>query len=403
MALGDKKNTYLIGIKGVGMTALAQILKSRGIGVMGSDTDEKFFTDEVLDKLGIEVIENFSEGNISPDIDLVIRSQAYTKENNIEVFEAEKRGVDIITYPEALAELFNSSYGIAVCGTHGKSTTSAMLGFILEKAGFDPTVVVGSRINEWGSNARAGNSKYFVIEADEYKSAFLRYKPKMIILTNIDFDHPDAFKNENEYRKVFEKFMSDNNEAKLIDGRNIEIKDFNLKLPGAYNLENATLAYRAALSLGVEKSKAVEALEGFGGLARRFESYGEYRGALLYDDYAHHPTEIRAVLKGAKQKYPGKKIIALFQPHTYSRTEALFGEFIDALEGADEVYILKTYGSAREEGEDTSGKNLADKLNTKYFQTHKDAAEFIKNKLNKDVLFLALGAGDGWEVLKLLN
>ncbi|MEX0877481.1 MAG: Mur ligase domain-containing protein [Candidatus Spechtbacterales bacterium] len=440
--LENIKKAYLIGIKGVGMTALAQILQSRGAEVLGSDTEEKFFTDEVLKKLNIHVIENFSPKNIPGDADIIIRSVAYTKENNIEVAEAKNRGVPVITYPEALAELFNKSYGIAVCGSHGKSTTAAMLGYVLEYAGYDPTVVVGSRVNKWQSNARAGGSKYFVIEADEYKEAFLKYKPKVIVLTNIDYDHPDYFKDEHSYRNAFQKFMFENIEAQVIDGREVEKKEeFNLKLIGEYNQKNANCAYQAALKIGVEPLLAKKAIEEFDGIARRFESKGEYGGAKLYDDYAHHPTEISALIEGVRKSYPNRRIIILFQPHTYSRTESLFDNFVQSLRSADKVYILKTYSSARETpstgsapkggqagqdpsagsapkggqagqdpsagsgqgGEDVSGKKLAKELNASYFENYQEAAKTIKKDLSDSVLFITVGAGDGWRVSDILN
>ena len=413
------KKAYLIGIKGVGMTALAQILQSRGVGVLGSDTEEKFFTDEVLKKLNIPVIEKFSSQNIPQDTDVIVRSVAYNVENNLEVAEAENRGVPIITYPDALAELFNNSYGIAVCGSHGKSTTAAMLGYVLEYAGYDPTVVVGSRVNKWQSNARVGSSEYFVIEADEYKEAFLKYRPKVIVLTNIDYDHPDYFKDEHSYRNAFQKFMFENIEAQVIDGREVENKEkFNLKLIGEYNQKNANCAYQAALKIGIEPHVAQKALEEFDGIARRFENRGEYNGAKLYDDYAHHPTEISALVKGVQDGYPNRRIIILFQPHTYSRTESLFDDFVHSLSAADRVYILKTYSSAREthstgstpeggqagqEGEDMLGKKLAKELDAQYFENHREAAKTIKKDLNDSVLFLTVGAGDSWRVLDIIS
>lgn len=401
--LENVKKAYLIGIKGVGMTALAQILQARGVEVFGSDTDEKFFTDEVLKKLKISVIENFSADNVPEDADVIVYSQAYTSENNPEIAEANTRGVPVITYPDALAEIFNSSFGIAVCGSHGKSTTAAMLGYILEQAGFDPSVVVGSRINKWGSNARAGSSKYFIIEADEYKESFLRYKPKIIVLTNIDYDHPDYFKDDHAYRNAFQKFIFENVEAQVIDGRSLNIEEpFTLKYIGDYNQKNANCAYNAAIKIGVKPHVAKKALEEFDGIARRFENRGEYKGAQLYDDYAHHPTEIKELLRGVCERYPEKRIVVLFQPHTYSRTERLFDDFVAAFDSADEVNILKTYASAREEGEDDSGANLAKELHAQYFETHEKAAEKIKKELDSDAIFLTIGAGDGWKVIDII-
>lgn len=403
--LEEVKKIYMIGIKGAGMTALAQILQARGVEVSGSDTEEKFYTDEVLERLKIPFKEGFNVANIPDDAEVVIRSNAYDAENNEEVQSVESEGLPVITYPEALAELFNNSWGIAICGTHGKSTTTAMLGFVLEYAGLDPTVVVGSRVNQWKSNARAGKSEYFVLEADEYKGAFLKYKPKMILMTNIEFDHPDYFKDAHAYRNVFQEFLFTETIEKVLEGEKMdESLKFNLKLPGEYNQQNARLAYNAALELGVSPQKAKEALESFEGIARRFEYYGNYKGAELYDDYAHHPTEVSALLGGVKEKYSDKKINIIFQPHTISRTKALFDEFVKCFEGADRVYILKSYNSAREEGDDVYGRKLAEELSGEYFETCEEAADKIGDELDENTVFLTVGAGDAWRILnKWLN
>jgi len=403
--LKNIKKAYLIGIKGVGMTALAQILQSRGVSISGSDIDEKFFTDKILNKLNIPFVEKFAKENIPNNVGVVIHSVAYNKKNNIEIVEAGHRGLRIMTYPEVLAELFNDTYGIAVAGSHGKSTTAAMLGYILEQAGYDPTVVVGSRVNQWKSNARVGKSKYFVIEADEYKEVFLSYNPKIILITNIDYDHPDYFKTKIEYKNAFDKFIHKVAKKDLITVPNKSIKSFSLglSLPGEYNQQNAFLAYEAALRLGVDTRTAHNALENFNGIARRFEYYGVYNGAELFDDYAHHPGEIKAVLKAARQNWPKKQIKVLFQPHTYSRTEALFDDFLKSFNDSNQVFILKTYGSVREKGKDVSGKKLAKELGAQYFQNHKEAVVYFNNKLNKNSVLFALGAGDAWRVLEVLR
>src|SRR3990167_4062593 len=400
-SLKNIKTAYFIGIKGVGMTALAQILQSRGVRVDGSDTQEKFFTDEVLKKLQIEFIEKFSVDNIPSNVDLFITSVAYLNKQNPELEHVKKLGLPLITYPQALAELFNSSYGIAVAGSHGKSTTTAMLGVLLEQAGYDPTVIVGTCVNQWGSNARAGHSNFFVVEADEYMDAFLQYEPKIVVVTNIDYDHPDYFKTKEQYKESFQKFTTQPSVQTTVMGLDDRIDvNFNLKVSGEYNQKNAYLAYRVALQLGISPEIAKKALENFEGTARRFEYYGNYKGAELYDDYAHHPTEIEAVIRNVKQKFLDKKIIVLFQPHTYSRTESLFSNFVSVLSKVQEVYVLKSYASVRESGEDISGKRLAQALNAVYFDSFDDATNFLKNKLGSNNIFLALGAGNQWRVLE---
>ena len=403
MKLSEAKIVYCIGIKGVGMTAFAQILKARGASVSGSDTTEHFFTDEVLGKLGVPFTEGFDAKNIPDSIDLVITSPAYINSDNPEIAEVRKRGVKLITWHDGLAELFNEGYGVAVCGTHGKSTTTAMLGTILEHAGKDPTVVVGSRVNAWESNARSGSSDLFVIEADEYRDAFLHYRPKMILVTNIEYDHPDYFPTAESYAMSFKEFMDRVPVEKLLRTPT-ELRHFDLKIPGEHNQRNANLAFEAARALGVDEETAREALESFAGLARRFEHYGSAAsGAALYDDYAHHPTELKALVQAAREYFPRKRIVLLFQPHTFSRTQRLFTEFCNALNDADEVGILRTYASAREEGEDEVGKKLAQSLKAPYFGSHEEAVEHFSRSLSANDVLFAVGAGDGWQVLKELR
>lgn len=396
------QSAYFIGIKGVGMAAFAQILRGRGVAVSGSDTTEIFFTDDVLRSLNIPFTEGFSADNVPSDVDIVITSPAYINTDNPEILRVKELGKELITWHDGLAQFFNAGFGIAVCGTHGKSTTTAMLGTILEQAGMDPTVMVGSRVNAWNSNARVGKSDYFVIEADEYREAFLHYSPKMIVVTNIEYDHPDYFPTVESYEAAFAEFTGRVTRENLIHTPS-ELVPFALKFPGEHNQKNANAAYRAALCLGVDADIARSALEGFSGLARRFEYVGEYRGMPLYDDYAHHPTEITALLQGAREQFSDKKISVLFQPHTFSRTERLFDEFVTALSRADSVAILRTYGSARESGEDTIGQKLAQALNAPYFSHHEEAAAYFADNASEHSVLFSVGAGDGWQVLRALK
>lgn len=203
----NSTNCYLIGIKGVGMTALAEILKNQGKNVSGSDVAEKFFTDKVLKNLKIPIKETFSEKNLPGDIDLVIYSTAYNSDNNPEIKAAQERGLKILTYPEAVAALFNQSLGLAVCGTHGKTTTSAILSTALQSLGFDPTALLGSEVLNWKSNSISGKSPLFVLEADEHQNKLKFYNPWGIIVTNIDYDHPDFYPNEKDYFSSFKDFI----------------------------------------------------------------------------------------------------------------------------------------------------------------------------------------------------
>ncbi|MBI4281365.1 UDP-N-acetylmuramate--L-alanine ligase, partial [Candidatus Uhrbacteria bacterium] len=199
------KEIYMIGIKGVGMTALAEVLHGWGKRVTGSDTEERFQTDDILRKSGIPFVEGFVKENVPADVDCVIYSTAYN-EKNPEVAEAERRELPMLSYPEALGQLMEGKYGIAIAGSHGKTTTTALLGHVMAEAGLDPTVIVGSEVKNWGANARVGKSEYVVIEADEYQNKFQYYNPKGLVITNIDWDHSDYYKTPKEYKQAFDVF-----------------------------------------------------------------------------------------------------------------------------------------------------------------------------------------------------
>ncbi len=444
------KKAYFVGIKGVGMTALAQVLRARGIKVSGSDTHEKFFTDEVLEKLKIPLHEGFRKSNIPKNTDLVITSTAYfnvTRQSrvtlNIEIQETLKRKIPILTYPEALGLLFQESYGIAVAGTHGKTTVTAMLGVILEEAGLDPTVIVGTRVNQWGSNARASTrgikspnrggrdrAPLLVAEADEYQEAFLNYEPKGLIVTSIEYDHPDYFKTfgtyKNAFRKLVRKVPKDGFIVANWDDENIrevttsarcrivkykmnQQKSFKLKLlvPGEFNILNALAAATLVHELGVGLPIIKKALANFQGTARRFEILQD-TNPIIIDDYAHHPTEVQATLKAVRGRWPKKEIWVVFQPHTFSRTEALLKDFSSSFNDADRVFILKTYSSAREVRGKVGAKELAKGTakhhkRVQYVSSIPEAVKVIKNELNSKQVLITMGAGNVWEVANVLG
>lgn len=431
------KSVYFIGIKGVGMCGLAQILKALGYEVYGSDVKEKFFTDEVLKKLKIKVFEGFKRSNLFKNFDLVIVSQAYATKyrdkflsNNPEVKEALRRKMKVITYPEAVASIFNQSFGIAICGSHGKSTTSAMIAEILRKTNRSFIALIGSEVLAWRSNAfiRVKNTldikkNIFVLEADEYREAFLNYKPKIIVLTNIDYDHPDYFSDKNKYRNAFRRFINNLTgkkilitETKLKIPKNIKVikpskLKFNLRFKGEHYEKNANLAYTCGRILGIDREKIKKALENYRGIRRRFEIVGKFRDCILIDDYAHHPTEIESVLESLKNFDKDlNKIWIIFQPHTYSRTLALFPNFVKVLKKIPKLIILKSYSSAREKLE--KGKTdpafklyyVIKKVNNqvKYFVNHEDVVKFLKEKVSDETAIVTIGAGDVWKILNLL-
>jgi len=435
------KKVYFIGIKGVGMCALANIMKNLGYEVLGSDTEEKFFTDEVLKRLKIRYFEGFKKNNITEKVDLVIVSQAYAKRvnnnietKNVEVKEAIKRNIPILLYPEALSIFFNQSFGIAVCGSHGKSTVSAMIGEILRKSKKDYIALVGSEVIDWKSNSSLRIKKErdlknipFVIEADEYREAFLNYKPEIIVLTNIDYDHPDYFKNFIEYKRAYEKFLKNLKGKKILitaekiklpkDVKKIEVDyskvpDFKLKFSGNHYKKNAYLAYLTAKVLGIKKEVILRALKEYKGIKRRFEYWGEVKinkkKVKLIDDYAHHPREIESVLNSLTEiGVDLDKVWLIFQPHTFTRTQALFDDFVKALSKFKKVIILKTYASARERGLKDLSKDLALKLKEKiiarYFADKEKVVKFLKDNIKDEEYIISCGAGDVWKILENLK
>lgn len=368
---------------------------------------------------------------------------------------AKGKGIEMISYPEMLGRIFNQKYGIAVCGTHGKTTTTAMLAECLKAAGLDPTVVVGSMVKKWRGSALVGKSEFMVIEADEYQNKFRFYNPQSMILTSADWDHPDFFKTYEEYKKVFIDFVKkiprhgflvvcgDRSETLEIAKQakckvitygfmkenNLRIKshgiekgkqifnlwlsdknlgDFELEIPGKHNLLNAAAAVAMARQFNADLDKVRKALSEFEGTARRFEYIGSRNGAILIDDYAHHPEEIKATLEAAREFFPKKKIWCVFHPHTFTRTKALLSEFAQSFENADRVIILDIYGSAREVQGGVHSKDLVEKAqkyhkNVEYVPTIDETVAFLKDEIGSDDVVIAMGAGNVWEVADKLK
>ena len=451
--LSSVKHAYLIGIKGTAMEALAEIFTARGIQVTGSDVSDIFYTDELLNDMGIRAHIGFDQNHIPPNADLIVHSTAYTAENNPEVAFAKSRDLPVISYPEALSMLFAGHIGIAVTGTHGKTTTTAMLGEILRKEELSPTVLVGSKVMNWGRSTLAGSGVHFIAEADEYQNKLRFYQPHGVVVTNIDYDHPDFFKTEEEYAGVFKEFflkipragflvynINDSKSAALADslqcrtvsfgegdadfvllsrnatsmgqvfrfGARSDGKEYEcmLQLSGRHNAVNALAAIAAAAELGVAISASITSLAGFKSSERRFQEMGRTEnGGVLFDDYAHHPEEIKATLKGARERFPDKKIIAAFHPHTFSRTKALFDSFAQAFGLADVVYILDIYASARENASaaDVHSRDLVERIkqngvDAEYVPTIADLAPIIAREMDKDTVFISMGAGDIWKI-----
>jgi len=459
------KNIYLIGIKGSGMAGLAEILKSLDAQVSGSDVKEKFFTDKVLKKLEISYLEGFSEKNVPANIDLIIYSTSYNTENNPEFKLAKEKNFPMMSYPEAIALIFNQKFGIAVSGTHGKTTTSALLATVFKNCDIDPMAVIGSRVTEWESNALVGKGDAFVLEADEYQNKLKLYQPKGAILTSLDFDHPDTFQNFSEYKNAFSDFIgkifksgfavvcgddanvidvtknaqceilkygfSEDNDIQItnyklqisneIQNPNSKIQTFNIvygednlgefqiNLVGKHNVLNATAVVAVSQKMNLDLEKTREALKNFKGIARRFEFIGERNGAILIDDYGHHPEEIKVTLKGAREIYPEKNIIAVFMPHSYSRTQSLLEEFAQSFDEANQVIVLDIFGSARENAGQVSSADLVKLINkynhekAEYLPKVEEAVEFLQNKIGRNDIVICIGAGNSHEVAEKLN
>ncbi|MFH1429902.1 MAG: cyanophycin synthetase [Candidatus Uhrbacteria bacterium] len=422
------KSVYCIGVKGAGLSSLAQLLHARGVRVSGSDTDTHYFTQETLDAQGIPYVEGFAAGQIPDDVELVIRSTAYG-EDHVEVADALRRGLRVVTYPEAIAMVFNSGKGIAVCGTHGKTTTTAMLGHILITCEQDPTVIVGSVVPQFGGSARSGKSDVIVIEADEYQNKLALYDPFGVVLLNIEFDHPDFFSDIDAYVRVFREFVARIPEdgfliARGDDARVREVAqlarcsvvwfatedakrlDAGLRVPGLHNRLNALAAIAAAEQLGVRHADSERALVTFDGTKRRFECVGEVGGVTIIDDYAHHPTEIRAAVQAARERYPDRRLVVAFQPHTYTRTIALKEQFAAAFE-VDRVFVMDIFGSAREQHGGITPQELAGAI--EQHQTHASASGGVeetvvalKTEVRSGDVVLCLGAGENDRVAQQL-
>lgn len=451
------KKVYFIGIKGSGTASLAQIFHNQGIEVIGSDVSEKFFTDEILQNAGISFKENFSEENISSEnnINLVVYSSSYNS-NNPELKWAMANNIQALSYAEALGEISKQKFTIAVCGTHGKTTTSAMLTVAMKESGLDPTAIVGSKINQLGTGAVSGKSGYFVVEADEYQNKFQYYYPSIVVLTSVDFDHPDYFENFEEYKEVFKAFISKipphgflvawggsvdvvevaksarcnvifydffsaadsiyrlKEEFNKNGKNNVDFyavpRGFSLQVPGKHNLLNASAVLALSKKLKMKEDDVKRSLSNFQGTARRFELLGKTEsGATIIDDYAHHPEEIRATLKATRERYPEKNIICVFHPHTFSRTEKLMGEFSQCFDNCDSLIILDIYGSAREAKGAVTSADLVEKIKkfkkwAVHIPTIDEAFAHLEKEIGVNDLLITMGAGNVNELgLKLVG
>lgn len=465
------KRIHFVGIKGVGMTPLAIIAKEAGIAVSGSDIDERFITDQALESKGIKSLVGFSPEHITSDIELVITTGAHGGFDNPEVVKALDEGIPVMSAGEAVGEFMDGEVlgkkllGISIAGSHGKTTTTAMLTTILQENKLDPSYLIGT--GSFGNKlpGHFGKGTYFIAEADEYatepkhdrKARFLWQHPKYALFTNIEHDHPDIYPTLESVVSVFKQFankipkdgvlvgngddervyaitrnlscrsvsygFSPKNDYVLthvhlsgaqtffrVSHKGIDLGEFRLSVSGEHNALNALGATLLALEAGVTLDNIKAALTQFTGSKRRLEYKGQLvSGAHIFDDYAHHPTEIKSTLKSLRARYPQSTLIAIFQPHTYSRTKTLLNEFVSAFDAAHNVIITDIFPSAREAIDPTvSSKLLVEKLSTRhpaalYIQSHEDIVNLIiKERLKDNVTVVFMGAGDIYKLIDLL-
>mgnify|MGYP001582556938 FL=1 len=409
MTLGDLekiKHVHLIGIGGIGVSAIARMMLHEGKIVSGSDAASSMITDELM-KLGVVVMIGQRAENLPARVDLVVYSPAVSI-NNPELVAARARDEIVLSYPEMLGLISSDKFTIAIAGTHGKTTTTAMVAQIMIAAGLDPTVIVGSLMTDnhgRRTNFIAGHSRYLVVEACEYKRAFLHLQPQILVITNIDNDHLDYYRDLEDIKSAFAELVKKLPASGVLVDNFTGIlaepaiaTDLKLKVPGEHNRRNAAAALAVARALGVSDEVSLGALNNFAGTWRRFEYRGQLkRGAVLYDDYAHHPTEIAATIAAARSICSGR-LLVIFQPHLYSRTKLLFDDLVRALGLADLVFLADIY-AAREAPDPTiSSADLATQIVTGhpgiYLPNYQYLADRVKNLANSNDLVLTMGAGD---------
>lgn len=415
---------HFIGIGGAGTSAAAAIAKKKGFEVSGCDIDSSSSYLPELKKLGIDIKIDHHPSHVNEN-DLIVNSYAIEKVNseNSEILEAKKRDLGVLTTEEFVAQhLARNKKIIAITGTHGKSTTSAMVAMVLEDAGLDPTAYIGAIVLKWGRNYRFGKGEYFVIEADEYREKFLNYNPKIGIITNVEFDHPDFYKDEESMVQSFAKFVKGfEKDSKLIvgDKNNENIKKIigasqdieflestkdhepkiNLQIPGIHNVENAKLAFLCGEALGIDEETILKTLNNFTGISRRFEFKGDVSDVKVFDDYAHHPTEISASLLAFREKFPNERIWCVYQPHMYTRTKALFTKFVRSFEEStvDKLIIVDIFAAREENTENISSLDLVKSIknkDAKYIGDLEQTAVYVAKNISAGDVVVAMGAGD---------
>ncbi len=421
--ISNVKRIHFIGIGGVGISALARLLLHEKKEISGTNDNPSPETLDELRSQGVQISLDQNPTHL-PEADLYIFSDAWLTMNPAIIEAAKQKGVPVLSYFQALGKIANKYYLIAVAGAHGKTTTTAMLVDILEDAGKDPTAIVGSLRTKTKSNFRAGKSDYFIAEADEYQRHFLNLVPKILVITNIEADHLDYYKNLVDIQNAFSELVSKIPEDGFLICNPVDPKvkpalksakcqiinyskvknNFKLKFPGQHNIENAKTAFAVAKVLGIPEEKIITALKNYQGVWRRFEFKGKTKiGALVYDDYAHHPTEIKTTLKAFREKFPNKKLVVVFQPHLFSRTKLLLNEFAKSFNEADKIILAPIYKAREEDDGSISSKVLAEKIKQKggrvlALENFRKIVDYLMVNFGKNYVIILMGAGDIYKV-----
>jgi UDP-N-acetylmuramate--alanine ligase len=435
---------HLVGIGGMHMSAIGRILLELGVEVSGSDLRRSPLTDAMVD-LGATVHIGPHEASHVGDVGLVVATSAVAA-GNPELEEAQRRGVLVIKRADMVARLMTGLVGVCVAGCHGKSTTSGLVAFILSEIGLDPVYLIGAEIAGLGTNASAGHGPIIVVEADEYDRAFLSYEPRIALVTNVEADHLDYYKTWDAVKEAFAGFVgrvhrggtvilcAENVEAAALRDhvqpgvhvltyalsgdadwtvseveigpleqsftasfRGERIGHYTIGLPGRHNLQNALGAVAIMGSLGINPDEVAGPISRYTGVRRRFEKVGEVNGILVMDDYAHHPTEVRALAAAARDRFPDRRIVALFQPHTYARTRYLLDGFRNCFKDFDRLFLLETYAAREAIADGMTAQQLAAEVEMPpptYCETFESAADAVAAELQPGDVFFTVGAGD---------
>lgn len=443
---------HLIGIGGAGLSGIATILLQQGYTITGSDM-QATATTQRLTQLGAQVFIGHRAENLSDTLDAVILSSAVPA-HNPELSEARRRGLRVVKRAEWLGHMMENRVGIAIAGTHGKTTTTAMTAYLLQQAEHYPTFLVGGFVPQLNTGAAAGQGDAFVIEADEYDYTFLGLHPEIAVVTIVEWDHPDIFPSPAELTRAFESFVSlvpphglvigcgddpgvreiirvtqaptttyglqPGNDWQAVEvqpnqrgghdfkvarhvGQEVNVSSYtvSLTIPGLHNVCNALAALIVANQRGLDLTQAAGILSQFTGVGRRFELKGEVSGITVIDDYAHHPTEIKATLAAARTRFPGRPIWAAFQPHTFSRTQALLDDFAGAFSEADHVIIVDIFASREVDQGTIHSTDILQRMahpDARHIGSLTAAADYLVNHLNPGAVLLTMGAGDGYKI-----